>query len=73
MFVYIAIGMGTLPTCGNFNFVYTGFLLGFAGILVVGGAIACGIGLGGYTGVSLSLISAEVLKLKKIILRWFHF
>lgn len=60
MFVYISIGMGTLPICGNFNFVYTGFLLGFAGIFVVVGAIACGIGFGGYTGVSLSLISAEV-------------
>lgn len=56
MFLYITIAIGTL--CSK---VHSGWLLGLFGVSIVVMSLACAIGLAGYMGIGLSMISAEVV------------
>jgi len=56
MFIYVAVAIGSFP-----NKVYSGFLLGFGGIVIVIAAVCSSMGLTALLGYNVSLISAEVV------------
>lgn len=56
MFLYITIAIGSFGSK-----VHSGCLLGLFGIMVVISSLICSIGLAGYLGIGLSMISAEVV------------
>ena len=56
MFVYVSVAIGYFP-----NAVYSRFILGLAGIMVVIASLMIAIGISFYLNVPLSLISAEVV------------
>lgn len=56
MFLYISIAIGSFPSK-----IYSGFLLGISGIFIILFSIACALGISGFAGIKLSMISAEVV------------
>jgi len=56
MFIYVAVAIGNFP-----NKVYSSFLLGFGGIVIVIAAVCSSMGLTAMLGYNVSLISAEVV------------
>jgi predicted RND superfamily exporter protein len=56
MFLYVSVSIGFFPSA-----VYNRFILGFAGITVVIFSLIAAIGISFYMGVSLTMISAEVV------------
>jgi len=56
MFIYITVAIGSFGSK-----VHSGCLLGLFGIAVVISSLLCSIGLAGYLGIGLSMISAEVV------------
>jgi Niemann-Pick C1 protein len=56
MFIYITIAIG--EPCSK---VHSGWLLGLFGVTIVIMSLVCSVGLAGYLGIGLSMISAEVV------------
>jgi Niemann-Pick C1 protein len=56
MFIYVSVSIGFFPSA-----VYNRFILGFAGITVVMFSLISAIGISFYMGMSLTMISAEVV------------
>jgi Niemann-Pick C1 protein len=56
MFCYIALALGQFP-----SLVYSSFLLGLGGILIVAAAMIGSLGIVSYANIGLTMISAEVI------------
>lgn len=56
MFVYISVAIGSFPSK-----THSGFLIGFAGIMIVIFSILSSIGFMSFVGVGMTMISAEVI------------